>query len=289
TFTNVGRGGEPVFQQPEVVKSVTFDSAEAKSPAGTNAFLLQPGFRVERLFTVPKDTLGSWVAITFDNKGRLIASDQGNLGLCRITAAAFGSSQPTKVEQLDVKISAAQGLLFAFGSLYVSVNGGQGSGLYRVRDTNGDDQFDEVIKLKELRGAGEHGPHGVRLSADGKSILVIGGNHTLPPFDVRRNGEPQTMGGVRPAPLHVTLPENASSRLAANWDEDSLLPRQWDGNGHATGILAPGGWVAKTDPDGKTWEIVSVGYRNSYDMDLNADGELFVYDSDMEWDFGMPW
>lgn len=42
-------------------------------------------------------------------------------------------------------MSAAQGLLFAFGSLYVSVNGGQGSGLYRLRDTNNDDQFDEVV------------------------------------------------------------------------------------------------------------------------------------------------
>lgn len=289
TDTKVVDGGETISQPSEVAKSITFDSPEAKSPAGTDAFLLQPGFRVERLFTVPKDTLGSWVAITFDDKGRLIASDQGNFGLCRITPPKLGSSEPTKVERLDAKISSAQGLLFAFGSLYVSVNGGQGSGLYRVRDTNGDDQFDEVVKLKELRGAGEHGPHGLRLSADGKSILVIGGNHTQPPFDVQRNGEPQTMGGVRTAPLRVTLPENAASRVAANWDEDSLLPRQWDGNGHATGILAPGGWVAKTDPDGKTWEIVSVGYRNSYDMDLNADGELFVYDSDMEWDFGMPW
>src|SRR5689334_798605 len=102
TFTNVARGGETVSQQPEVAKSVTFDREEAKSLAGTNAFLLQPGFRVERLFTVPKDTLGSWVAITFDNKGRLIASDQGNLGLCRITPPTLGSSQPTKVEQLDV-------------------------------------------------------------------------------------------------------------------------------------------------------------------------------------------
>jgi putative heme-binding domain-containing protein len=111
----------------------------------------------------------------------------------------------------------------------------------------------------------------------------------LPPFDRKLSGEVQTMAGVRPDQLHATLPENASSRIVPNWDEDTLLPRQWDGNGHATGILAPGGWLAKTDPDGKTWEIISLGYRNSYDFDFNADGEMFVYDSDMEWDFGMPW
>ena len=80
-----------------------------------------------------------------------------------------------------------------------------------------------------------------------------------------------------------------ASQPPRNWGEDQLLPRQWDANGHARGILAPGGWVAKTDPDGKTWEMVSIGFRNSYDMAFNADGELFVYDADMEWDFGMPW
>ena len=77
--------------------------------------------------------------------------------------------------------------------------------------------------------------------------------------------------------------------MPKNWGEDQLLPRQWDANGHARGILAPGGWIARTDPDGKTWEIVSSGYRNTYDIAFNADGELFAYDSDMEWDMGMPW
>src|SRR5262249_44026206 len=74
-----------------------------------------------------------------------------------------------------------------------------------------------------------------------------------------------------------------------NWLEDQLLPRMWDANGHAVGVLAPGGWVVKTDPDGKTWEVLTTGYRNAYDMAVNAEGELFVYDADMEWDMGMPW
>ena len=63
----------------------------------------------------------------------------------------------------------------------------------------------------------------------------------------------------------------------------------WDGNGHATGRLAPGGYIVSTDPDGKTWELWSSGYRNPYDFGFNADGEIFAYDADMEWDFGMPW
>jgi len=243
---------------------LTGEGVEAS--ASNSSFKVPEGFQVEKLFTVPKDKLGSWVCLTVDPKGRIIASDQGDKGLYRITVPAPGVSGDVKVEKLDVKISSAQGLLFAFGSLYVSVNGGgQGSGLYRLRDTNNDDQFDEVVKLKALRGGGEHGPHALRLSPDGKSILVVCGNHTLPPENFN------------------------ASRLPSNWGEDHLLPRQWDANGHARGILAPGGYIAKTDPDGKEWEIVSSGYRNQYDIALNADGEMFVYDADMEWDMGMPW
>ncbi len=255
---------------------------------GRDDFHVPMGFQVERLFTVPKDELGSWVCLTKDDKGRLIVSDQGGLGLCRITPPAIGGKEPTKVEHLDVKISSAQGMVWAFGSLYVVVNGGS-NGLYRVRDTNGDDQLDEVVKLKDFRGGGEHGPHAVRLSPDGKSLYVIGGNHTLPPFDLERNANPQTMGGPRKEQLKTKAPGGMASRLPTNWDEDLLLPRQWDANGHAVGILAPGGWVAQTDPEGMGWEIVSSGYRNQYDMAFNADGELFVYDADMEWDFGSPW
>ncbi len=235
----------------------------ASGPRGV--FKTLPGFQVEKLFTVPKGELGSWVCITFDDQGRLLASDQGRKGICRITPPPIGSDQPTKVEKLGVNISAAQGMLHAFGSLYFSVNGGPGSGFYRARDTNNDDQYDEVVKLKALAGGGEHGPHTLRLSPDGKSIYLIAGNHTNPPsqFD--------------------------ASRIPSNWGEDLLLPRQWDARGHARGKLAPGGWIAKTDPDGITWEIFSIGYRNPYSMDFNADGELFAYDADMEWDMGMPW
>ncbi len=230
-----------------------------------DVFDVRPGFQVELLYTVPKNEQGSWVSIAFDPKGRLIASDQGNKGLFRITPPPVGSEGETVVEHLTSKISSAQGMLYAFGNLYVSVNGGPGSGLYVLRDTNDDDQFDEVTQLKKLRGGGEHGPHAVRLSPDGKSLYVIAGNHTDPPekFD--------------------------TSRVPKNWSEDLLLPRQWDARGHARGKLAPGGWIAKTDPAGKTWEIVSTGYRNPYDMAFNVDGELFAYDADMEWDLGSPW
>ena len=257
----------------------------SRVPAGT--FELLPGFQVDKLFTVPKEELGSWVCIAFDNKGRLLASDQGDKGIYRITlppvTGRAADAQPlaeaiTKVERLDFskcehKPTGAHGMLWAFDSLYFCCNGGPGNGLYRARDTDGDDIFNECVKLKEFGGGGEHGPHSIRLSPDGKRIFVIAGNHTKPPFQ----------------PGDELTSKDFTSRVPTNWDEDLLLPRMWDANGHAVGILAPGGWIASTDPDGKTWDIWSIGYRNPYDMAFNADGELFAYDADMEWDVGMPW
>jgi putative heme-binding domain-containing protein len=240
-------------------------AAQASVSVFSNTFRVLPGFQVERLFTVPREELGSWVCIAFDNKGRLIASDEGRKGLCRITLPPPGSSQEVKVERLDVNVSAAQGLQWAFDSLYAMVNGGPGSGLYRLRESCCEDQFDEVMKLRPFAGAGEHGPHGVRLAPDGKALYFVCGNHTDPPAKID------------------------ASRIPTNWGEDLLLPRQWDANGHARGRLAPGGWIAKTDPDSKKIEFISIGYRNAYRFAFNGDGEMFAYDSDMEWDIGMPW
>ncbi|MCP4194254.1 MAG: c-type cytochrome [Planctomycetaceae bacterium] len=249
-------------QMPAVADSQVVGEAPATD---SKPFVLQPGFQVELLYSVPKDKQGSWVSLTKDGQGRLLASDQGDKGIYRIIPSPIGSDQPTRVEKLDVAMTSAQGMLHAFDSLYFSINGGPGSGLYRAKDTNNDDQFDEVVKLKQFKGGGEHGPHAIRLSPDGKSLYVICGNHTDPPTDFD------------------------ASRVLSNWGEDLLLPRQWDANGHARNKLAPGGWIAKTDPDGKNWEIVSIGYRNAYDFDFNPEGELFAYDADMEWDLGTPW
>ena len=54
-------------------------------------------------------------------------------------------------------------------------------------------------------------------------------------------------------------------------------------------IMAPGGWICKTDPDGESFELISTGYRNEYDIAFDPNGELFTYDADMEWDVGLPW
>ncbi|HSI14478.1 MAG TPA: c-type cytochrome [Chthoniobacter sp.] len=243
---------------------------QASSTVADPATLTVPaGFKVELLYTVPKDMQGSWVSLTVDPQGRLITSDQYG-GLYRITVPPIGSTEGTKIEPLPCKIGGAHGLLFANDSLYVMVNEGgvqnkRDAGLWRMKYRSGDDSFEEPVLLRKLPGGGEHGPHSLQLAPDGHTIYFCAGNHTK-------------------------LPENMElSRAAHAWDEDQILPRLWDANGHARGILAPGGYIAHTDPEGKTIEMFTAGFRNEFDFAFDGNGEIFSYDADMEWDIGSPW
>ena len=240
-------------------------SALAQSPTASAAANLKVAkdFKVELLYTVPKDTEGSWVAMCVDARGRLIVSDQYGK-LYRIVPPPIGSSAPLQHEAIDVPVGKAHGLLYAFDSLYVMVNEDASRGLYRVRDTNGDDRFDEVKLLRKLDGGGEHGVHAILLAPDGKALYVVCGNMTK-------------------------LTDFNASRVPLDWSEDHLLPRLWDGNGFMKGVLGPGGWIARVDPDGQQWELIAVGFRNEFDAAFNRQGELFAYDADMEWDLNTPW
>jgi putative heme-binding domain-containing protein len=228
---------------------------------------VKEGFDVELLYSVPGDKKGSWVNLCMDNKGRIIASDQFG-GLYRFPVPAAGKTlDPSAIERIPVDIIAANGMLWAFDALYLGVNDyndSAKSGLYRLTDTNDDDQLDKVEFLRPIPARGDHGVHAVRLSPDGKSLFLITGNNTEP------------------------TPHSAS-RVNTNWGEDHLLPRMPDGRGHNRDRLAPAGIIYQVDPDGKNFEIYSHGYRNIFDADFNADGELFTYDADMEYDFNTPW
>ena len=71
--------------------------------------------------------------------------------------------------------------------------------------------------------------------------------------------------------------------------DDHLLPRMWNPNGHAKEVYAPSGHICKTDPEGKNVELFAGGFRNQYEGAFETNGELFSFDSDMEWDMGTPW
>ena len=269
-------------------------SADTKrSATSPEQIRLPDGFKIELLYSVPREDQGSWVAMCQDDKGRLIVSDQHG-GLYRfpipkvgervdpasiqpITYSIVGAKARKSITGTDPKplteelaklpkIGHAQGICYAFDSLYVVVSSRSstmGCGVYRLLDTDGDDNFDKLVKLKSLGDtAGEHGPHAIIPAPDGKHLYVIIGNQTKVPADY----------------THSRVPEV--------WGEDQLLPSLQH---FMKGAEAPLGHIAQIDPEGKTWEIVATGFRNQYDAAFNREGELFTYDADMEWDLNTPW
>ena len=207
---------------------------------------------------------GSWSAMAVDPRGRLIISPQGREPMLRVTLPDDG--KPARVEKLDVPVTSAMGLLFAFDSLYVNGEGPQGWGLYRLRDTKGADAYDEVKLLRRSEGQvkGEHGSHGLVLGPD-QRIYLVQGNHVLPPKDASP-GSP-----------------------FKNYGEDQLLPSANYGVSSGDKCKAPCGHILRMDADGGNVEMFAGGFRNIYDLAFDARGELFAFDSDTEYNWGLPW
>ena len=221
-----------------------------------------PGFKVEHVLQADAPTQGSWICLAKDPKGRLLLGGQSGQPITRVTLL---NGKSTHQEVLKIPVTETMGMLFVDNVLYLNGSGRKGFGLYRCRDTKGNDSYDDVELLRSWEGgSGEHGAHGLVLGAD-KSLYVVCGNFTAIPGDL------------------------APSSPHRNYGDDLALKRMEDGNGFGAGAKPPGGYVLRMDLDGKNAELWSSGQRNNYDIAFNADGDLFGFDSDMEWDWGTPW
>src|SRR5262249_20764255 len=131
------------------------------SPTPGVTIRVPSGFTAEAVYSVPQSQ-GSWVCLTVDAKGRLISSDQFGK-LYRVTLGTSPAHSP-RVDSIEVNLGSAQGLLWAFDSLYVVANRDKahgGSGLYRLLSHDGGEHFDEIRLLRTIDGSGEHGPHAI--------------------------------------------------------------------------------------------------------------------------------
>ncbi|MCA9131973.1 MAG: c-type cytochrome [Planctomycetales bacterium] len=223
---------------------------------GVESITLPPGFQAQLLRSAGKGE-GSWISMTFDERGRLILG-RDKRGIVRLTLDAERSAVQ-RFEVLENTLRHCRGVLYAHRSLYVCATDSQG--FYRLRDTTGDDRLDDVqlLKAMDYQSRYGHGTNQVVLGPD-QLLYVVNGNDVFFPQGVAADSpyrEPQ---------------------------DDHLLPEPRD-------MAQQGrvGHILRTDPEGQHWEVLAGGLRNQFDLAFNDDGEMFTYDADMEWDIGLPW
>ena len=226
-------------------------------------FIVPTRFSVD--VAAPAAQTGSLIAMTFDSLGRPVVSVERGHPTILIDSNSDGLFETMKI--FTDKVKNCQGLWFDGRTLYATGNDSAGqAGLYKMEDTNGDDSADTFQRLNVFnREMGEHGPHDIRRGPDGHPTIMLG-NHTGIPVEL-----------IDPlSPL----------RGLKEWQ---LLDPYFDARGHAVGIMAPGGVVARLDRDTGKYSILFGGFRNAYSHAYNMEGEAFTFDSDMEWDINMPW
>ncbi len=235
---------------------------DARTPVVTDRFQVPEGFVVEEVVS-PK-MAGSIVAITFDSRGQLVLGREDSLVVTLVDQDGDGVFEE---RVFTTEVYDTQGLFFDGLDLLASGMGPDSVALYRVVDDDGDSRGDRVETIERSIGTmGDHGPHQPFFGPDGYLYWTLGN-------------------------MSATHSSAAPGSPLRGYKENVLAFTRTDPRGHAVGLRVPGGTFVRKDlarPD-SDWEEVAGGFRNQYDGAFNLMGELFTFDSDMEWDRDLPW
>ncbi len=180
---------------PEVPASAEYNQWKdaLDDPGAKSVSPLPDGFVLETIREA-KEGEDSWVSLAIDPKGRFVIGKEKN-GLLRFTLSEDGS-EVVKAEHLADELKECRGLVFKGNTLYANAN--SSSTLFRLRDTNGDDQFDEINAVQETGGSKGHGRNDLTLGPD-DAVHSIQGDSVEAPDNTTFHtpsepGEPKPLG-----------------------------------------------------------------------------------------------
>jgi putative heme-binding domain-containing protein len=270
--------GTPVFATDAATRAFASEPPGWPAPTGGAPAVIvapygaQPWGRVPRVapralfppagFTCTEvaSGFGSLIALTLDPRGAPVVSVEDG-GLVTLQDEDGDGHFESATPFCD-DLAACQGLCFTGADAWATGLGPEGLGFYHLP---ADETPRRAKLIAPITGEhGEHGPHTVEPGPDGRLWIMLG-NHVQ---------------------LGVPLAADSPCRLGY---EGSVLPRLVDPNGHAVDIAQPGGTVVAWDRDTGEFTREAQGFRNAYDMAFAPWGDLFTFDSDMEWDIGLPW
>ncbi|HKX63405.1 MAG TPA: HEAT repeat domain-containing protein [Verrucomicrobiae bacterium] len=167
---------------------------------------------------------------------------------------------------------------------------GDGTAVRRLEDTDSDGVYDrfEVIAT----GLGRRGPQGLLVWGD--RLYAVGGDG-LQLFEGYKSGKLVHRGRLG-AKFNTGGDHDLHTVLRGHDDWLYLMAGNGagiEGRRHITETNSPmleerEASVFRLAPDGKKWECLASGGRNPPSLGLNHVGELFSFDSDMEWHVGLP-
>src|SRR4051812_7947911 len=169
---------------------------------------------------------------------------------------------------------------------------GDGNAVRRLKDADGDGVFDgfEVIAT----GLGPRGPQG--LLVDGDRLYAVGGDGVQLYEGYRsgatlqhkgRIGKKFQTGGDHDAHTIFRGHDGYLYFMAGNGAGISGRTHITESNSPA--LFEREASVFRISPDGSKWECIASGGRNPPNLGVNYLGDLFSFDSDMEWHVGLPW
>ena len=233
-------------------------------PVLEGPYQVPPGFIVEPV--ADADQVGSLIQVTFDAQGHPVVSKERGYPTRLLDEDGDGFFESEQV--VSDQVENCQGIWFDGPTLYANCTdpADRQAYLFRLADADGDGAADSREVVVGYTGRiGEHGPHDIRRAPDG-SMTILLGNHTFIPADRIDAGSP-----------------------LRGYKESQLLDRYMDARGHAVGRMAPGGALFRVENAGASFSLLFGGFRNPYNHAYNIDGEVFTFDSDMEWDLNLPW
>ena len=153
---------------------------------------MPPGFEIEKVRDAAEGE-DSWVSLAIDPKGRLLIGKEQK-GVLRFTLSEDGG-EVVAVETVEDTLKECRGLVWSGDTLYAHANNSKA--LYTLRDTDDDDQFDEIKLIQSTVGGPGHGRNDLALHG-GAIHLITGDDIEVPADSPRRatleRGAPKELG-----------------------------------------------------------------------------------------------